>query len=88
VRYPLERGLPQTPLWPALHGVRIGLMGAKARKDGEMVEAGEDLPCGAHGPRPRWPELATTRGALSELPDVMEELLVEHFGARRSLAGG
>ncbi len=61
----------------------IGLMGAKARHDGEMVEAAKIFLGGSLGAEPA---LAAAHGKpvpLSQLPDVLEELLVERFGARR-----
>ncbi|NQV10399.1 MAG: ferredoxin--nitrite reductase [Cyanobacteria bacterium] len=67
---------------------QIGLMGAKARKDGEMVEAVKIFLGGAMGAEPRLAELHHKGVPLSELPDVMEDLLVERFGARRKPAGG
>ena len=62
---------------------QIGLMGAKARKDGEMVEAAKLFLGGSMGDEPKLAELHHKGVPLSDLPDVLEELLVEHFGARR-----
>ncbi|MFQ6539929.1 MULTISPECIES: ferredoxin--nitrite reductase [Aphanothece] len=65
---------------------QIGLMGAKARKDGEMVEAAKIFLGGSMGADPKLAELHDKGVPLSELPDVMEQLLVERFGARRKAA--
>jgi len=62
---------------------QIGLMGAKARKDGEMVEAAKIFLGGSMGADPRLAELHHQGVPLSDLPDVLEQLLLEHFGARR-----
>ena len=62
---------------------QIGLMGAKARQDGQMVEAVKIFLGGSMGEEPRLAELHHKGVPLSELPGVLEELLVEHFGARR-----
>jgi ferredoxin-nitrite reductase len=62
---------------------QIGLMGAKARQDGQMVEAVKIFLGGSMGEEPRLAELHNKGVPLSELPDVLEELLVERFGARR-----
>jgi ferredoxin-nitrite reductase len=61
----------------------IGLMGAKARKDGQMVEAVKIFLGGSMGSEPKLAELHDKGVPLSDLPDVLEELLVERFGARR-----
>ena len=61
----------------------IGLMGAKARHDGEMVEAVKIFLGGSLGSEPRLAELHHKGVPLSELTDVLEALLVERFGARR-----
>lgn len=61
---------------------QIGLMGAKARKDGEMVEAAKIFLGGSMGAVPKLAELHDKAVPLSDLPDVLEELLVERFGAR------
>ncbi|MFM7393860.1 MAG: ferredoxin--nitrite reductase [Cyanobium sp.] len=61
----------------------IGLMGAKARHDGEMVEAVKIFLGGSLGSEPRLAELHHKGVPLSELTDVLEGLLVERFGARR-----
>jgi ferredoxin-nitrite reductase len=60
----------------------IGLMGAKARHDGEMVEAVKIFLGGSLGSEPRLAELHHKGVPLSELTDVLEALLVERFGAR------
>ncbi|KEF41486.1 MAG: ferredoxin--nitrite reductase [Cyanobium sp. CACIAM 14] len=62
---------------------QIGLMGAKARHEGQMVEAARIFLGGSMGSDPRLAELHHKGVPLSELPDVLESLLVEHFGARR-----
>ncbi|MCT0206808.1 ferredoxin--nitrite reductase [Synechococcus sp. CS-1332] len=62
---------------------QIGLMGAKARQDGQMVEAVKIFLDGSMGQEPRLAELHEKGVPLSELSDVLEELLVERFGARR-----
>jgi ferredoxin-nitrite reductase len=62
---------------------QIGLMGAKARKDGQMVEAAKIFLGGAMDAEPRLAELHDKGVPLSDLPDVLEQLLVERFGARR-----
>jgi ferredoxin-nitrite reductase len=62
---------------------QIGLMGAKARQGGQMVEAAKIYVGGSMDADPRLAELAEKGVPLSELPDVLETLLVERFGARR-----
>ncbi|MEY3462422.1 MAG: Ferredoxin--nitrite reductase [Cyanobacteriota bacterium] len=62
---------------------QIGLMGAKARKDGQMVEAAKIFLGGTMDAEPKLAELHDKGVALSDLPDVLEQLLVERFGARR-----
>ena len=66
---------------------QIGLMGAKARKDGEMVEAAKIYLGGAMDAEPKLAELHHKGVPLTDLPEVLEQLLVEHFGARRRSAG-
>ncbi len=61
----------------------IGLMGAKARQDGQMVEAAKIFLGGAMGADPKLAELHDKGVPLSQLADVLETLLVERFGARR-----
>jgi ferredoxin-nitrite reductase len=61
----------------------IGLMGAKARHEGQMVEAAKIFLGGDMGGDPRLAELHDKGVPLSQLPDVLEDLLVERFGARR-----
>jgi len=64
----------------------IGLMGAKARHGGEMVEAAKLFLGGSMGAEPKLAELHDKGVPLSELTDALEALLVERFGAtRRSL---
>ncbi|MGA1304475.1 MAG: ferredoxin--nitrite reductase [Cyanobium sp.] len=62
---------------------QIGLMGAKARLDGQMVEAAKLFLGGSMGAEPRLAELHHKGVPLSDLTDTLETLLVEHFGARR-----
>ncbi|WP_411870188.1 ferredoxin--nitrite reductase [Vulcanococcus limneticus] len=61
----------------------IGLMGAKARHEGQMVEAAKIFLGGSLGAEPALAELHGKPIPLTQLPDVLEELLVERFGARR-----
>ena len=61
----------------------IGLMGAKARHGGEMVEAAKVFLGGSMGEAPRLAELHDKGVPLSQLTDALEELLVQHHGARR-----
>ncbi len=65
---------------------QIGLMGAKARQGGEMVEAAKIFLGGSMAAEPTLAQLHEKGVPLSELPDVLETLLVEHFGARRRSA--
>lgn len=67
---------------------QIGLMGAKARKDGQMVEAAKIFLGGSMEAEPKLAELHHKGVPLSDLPAVLEELLVERFGARRRVAAG
>jgi ferredoxin-nitrite reductase len=62
---------------------QIGLMGAKARKDGQMVEAAKIFLGGTIDAEPKLAELHDKGVPLSDLPDVLEQLLVERYGARR-----
>jgi ferredoxin-nitrite reductase len=66
----------------------IGLMGAKARHGGQMVEAVKIFLGGSMGNDPQLAALHDKGVPLSELPDVLENLLVERFGARRRPSGG
>ncbi|WP_094555813.1 ferredoxin--nitrite reductase [Synechococcus sp. 1G10] len=61
---------------------QIGLMGAKTRVDGQMVEAAKIFLGGAMDANPKLAALHDKGVPLSELPDVLEALLVEHYGAR------
>jgi ferredoxin-nitrite reductase len=61
----------------------IGLMGAKARHEGQMVEAAKIFVGGDMGSDPRLAQLHDKGVPLSQLADVLEDLLVERFGARR-----
>jgi ferredoxin-nitrite reductase len=65
---------------------QIGLIGAKARQDGQMVEAAKIFLGGRLDQDPQLAELHEKAVPLSELPDVLEGLLVERFGARRRAA--
>jgi ferredoxin-nitrite reductase len=65
---------------------QIGLMGAKARQDGVMVEAAKIFVGGSLDATPKLAELQEKSVPLSDLPDVLEALLVERFGARRRSA--
>jgi len=62
---------------------QIGLMGAKARKDGQMVEAVKIFLGGSMADDPQLAVLHQKAVPLSDLPDVLETLLVERFGASR-----
>jgi ferredoxin-nitrite reductase len=61
----------------------IGLMGAKARHEGQMVEAAKIFLGGDMGADPKLAALHHKGVPLSQLADVLEDLLVERFGARR-----
>jgi ferredoxin-nitrite reductase len=66
------------------HMGELGLMGAKAREDGQMVEAAKIFLGGSMGEEPRLAALQDKAGVpLSRLADELESLMVEHFGARR-----
>ena len=65
---------------------QIGLMGAKARKDGQMVEAVKIFLDGSMQGDGRLAELHHKGIPLDELPDSLEALLIERFGARRRQA--
>jgi len=65
---------------------QIGLMGAKARKDGQMVEAAKIFLDGSRQADGRLAELHHKGIPLDELPDSLEALLIERFGARRRTA--
>ncbi|MCP9776546.1 MULTISPECIES: ferredoxin--nitrite reductase [unclassified Cyanobium] len=67
---------------------QIGLMGAKARKDGQMVEAAKIFLGGSMGAEPKLAELHEKGVPLSDLADVLELLLLEQFGARRREPAG
>jgi len=62
---------------------QIGLMGAKARQDGQMVEAAKIFLGGSMGAHPRLAQLHHKGVPLEGLTDALESLLVEHFGAKR-----
>jgi ferredoxin-nitrite reductase len=67
---------------------QIGLMGAKTRKDGQMVEAARIFLGGSMQNEGRLAELHHKGVPLDELPDVLEALLIDNFGARRRSAAG
>jgi ferredoxin-nitrite reductase len=62
---------------------QIGLMGTKARKDGQMVEAVKIFLGGSMSEDPQLAVLHEKAVPLSDLSDVLETLLVERFGASR-----
>jgi ferredoxin-nitrite reductase len=62
---------------------QIGLMGAKARQEGKMVEATKIFLGGSMGAEPRLAELHHKGLPLNQLTDGLETLLVERFGAKR-----
>jgi ferredoxin-nitrite reductase len=62
---------------------QIGLMGAKARQDGRMVEAAKLFLGGSMGADPQLAALHHKGMPLDQLTDGLETLLVEHFGAKR-----
>ena len=61
----------------------IGLMGAKARHDGQMVEAVKIFLGGDMGDDPKLAELHDKGVPLVQLVPVLERLLIERYGARR-----
>ena len=61
----------------------IGLMGAKARHDGQMVEAVKIFLGGDMGADPKLAELHDKGVPLVQLVPVLENLLIERYGARR-----
>jgi ferredoxin-nitrite reductase len=61
----------------------IGLMGAKARHEGQMVEAAKIFLGGSMGAEPKLADLHDKGVPLTQLADALEHLLVERFGARR-----
>jgi len=66
----------------------IGLMGAKARHEGQMVEAVKLFLGGDMGADPQLAELHDKGVPLVQLVPVLETLLVERFGARRRTSVG
>ncbi|MEB3334235.1 MAG: ferredoxin--nitrite reductase [Cyanobacteriota bacterium] len=62
---------------------QIGLMGAKARLEGQMVEAAKIFLGGSMGAEPRLAELHHKGVPLEQLTDALESLLVERFGAKQ-----
>lgn len=60
----------------------IGLMGAKVRKDGQMVEGVDIFLGGKVGYDAHLGEKAMTGVACEDLPDVLRQLLIERFGAQ------
>ena len=65
---------------------QIGLMGAKARIDGATVEAVKIFLGGTMDAEPKLAELHDKGVPLDDLPDVLEALLIDNFGARRRSA--
>ncbi|MBM5815301.1 MAG: ferredoxin--nitrite reductase [Cyanobacteria bacterium K_Offshore_surface_m2_239] len=61
---------------------QIGLMGAKARQGGQMVEAAKIFLDGSMDSHPRLADLHDKGVPLASLTDTLESLLVERFGAR------
>ena len=61
----------------------IGLMGAKTRHNGELVEAVKIFIGGSLGEDPQLAQLHQGAVPLTELPAVLEQLLIERFGASR-----
>lgn len=61
----------------------IGLMGAKARHNGELVEAAKIFLGGSLGVDPQLAQLHEKAIPLVELVGVLEQLLLDRFGARR-----
>ena len=61
----------------------IGLMGAKARHEGQMVEAAKVFLGGSMGAEPALAALHNKGVPLSQLVDALEAVLIEHHGARR-----
>jgi len=61
----------------------IGLMGGKARHDGQMVEAVKIFLGGDMGADPKLAELHDKGVPLVQLVPVLENLLIERYGARR-----
>ena len=66
----------------------IGLMGAKARHEGAMVPAAKLMVGGATGGAPALAEVRHKGIPLQQLPDALEQLLVDEFGARPRPAAG
>ncbi|AZB73165.1 ferredoxin--nitrite reductase [Synechococcus elongatus] len=60
----------------------IGLMGAKVRKDGQVVEGVDIFLGGQVGHAAHLGEKALTGIACEDLPDVLRQLLIERFGAQ------
>jgi len=61
----------------------IGLLGGKARHDGQMVEAVKIFLGGDMGADPKLAELHDKGVPLVQLVPVLERLLIERYGARR-----
>jgi len=59
----------------------IGLMGAKVRKDGKMVEGVKLFTGGQVGHRSKLGELTHNGVACEDLPEVLRQMLIEDFGA-------
>jgi ferredoxin-nitrite reductase len=63
-------------------------MGAKARHEGAMVPAAKLLVGGATGAAPALAEVRHKGIPLPQLPDALEQLLVDEFAARRRPGAG
>lgn len=59
----------------------LGFMGTKLRHNGEMVEAVKIFLGGDLGAEPKLADLHNKGVPLTELAEVLEPLLIEHFGA-------
>jgi ferredoxin-nitrite reductase len=60
----------------------IGLMGTKARKDGQMVEAVDIFMGGKVGKHAQLGEIVMEKIPCEDLKPVLRNLLIEHFGAQ------
>jgi ferredoxin-nitrite reductase len=59
----------------------IGMMGAKVRKDGKMVEGVKIFTGGQVGHNSKLGELTNAGVACEDLPDVLRQMLIDDFGA-------
>lgn len=66
----------------------IGLMGAKARHEGAMVPAAKLLVGGATGATPALAEVRHKGIPLQQLPEALEQVLVDEFAAQRRAGAG